>query len=150
MGPYIRDAMMGWAPIFIRVRALSHSPRPHYSLVTTLRFDHDRHLATTEGWGRGSLRIEYGHRWPQSRQGGLKHYPSKGRLWHRRHYSHYDPGESLLSYNGTTGSHMARTQWLTSRTTSNLDYTVLISAERSSRGWVKRNWTSSAGRCAMR
>ena len=63
--------------------------------LAALPFDHDRQIPTAKGSrGRGPLHIELSHRRPQSREGSRERHPSKGRLWHRRHSPHYDPGQS--------------------------------------------------------
>ena len=71
----------------------SHTPRRF--LVVTLRFYHDRQLPTTKRSGQDHFCAEYGHRRPQSREGGREQHPSKPRLRTCSLTHHNDPGELL-------------------------------------------------------
>ena len=123
-----RLTMTKWPPISAGPRLFPTASTPHRSLAAALCFDHGRRFQTTEGEGRYSLLAECGHRWPQSRQGDLKPHPNQGRFRLSRNPSHHDPGKSpSLLQRDIPGSHIARTQWSTNRTTSNSDYPVPIS-----------------------
>ena len=63
---------------------------PSSFCVAILRLDHGRQISTTKWAEWCPLLTQYGHRWPESRQGGLEHHTGQGRLWLRRHPSRND------------------------------------------------------------
>ena len=123
---------------------------PHPFLATTLRFDDDDKPSTTEGEEQTRPHCtEHGHRWPEYREGGLKHDASRRRSQLCYHSSHHNQGICSPLRQDTPGSHSARTRWSMKRITSSSDYFVLISVKPSNGEWMERNRTTSVNPSAM-
>ena len=85
------DDKMDAHPIGAGILFIASTPRNRFH-ATTFRFDHVRRPPAVKGTGQCSLLAECGHRWSESRQGGLKHHTSQGCFWLRRHPAHNDQG----------------------------------------------------------
>ena len=137
--------------ISIRVRSFLTAFTPQTFSTATSTFNYGCKAPTTEGGGGCYLSVENSNRSLEPREEDLEYHTGQGCFWPRQHSSHYDTGmRPALLRRFISGSHIARTRWLTNRIGSSSGYPAPLFVERSSGGRVERNRTRSVGPCVMR
>ena len=78
---------------FLGLKFLLTTPALYHSLAATPSLIHGSRVPKTQGAGECYLRVEYGHRNLESREGRLGYCPSQGCFWFRQHYPHNDQSQ---------------------------------------------------------